>query len=653
MPSSSSATAAILAVVALFSVVVAVAPTADQAIGEYVPVWIGPNVSFCPEILNVTAWDYDINPPVRNLELETNVNGFKPCSRGKVRWDPETGFNASYSATMWESDSTVWEISGTGTIMLFDNLFCLSSDRGWTVATAIWDYNPDWPEVNKFVNACGNRTCLALVNGTLRQEFDVNFTEPLLDFSCIMAYNDTSNPLEVPPASSGTAPVFGTYYKYFESAATNNQSCPNQLAFTASAGVPSTNSVLFDRIPCQSEQGFIQLPRTTDFTFYRVNETEAGENNYFIRGDWQEHTQLGVTWCGGELAGPGSAFIGFANPDDYFLWSPEALTAPLIQNEGMADQVTFTAVYLDSDNCVAFYTDNPYFLTGLSAFQDPPQSTATPAPIIPEGNIGGSGTGTQCISAESTVALKSGIKKNVGDLVIGDIVMTLDHAGALRPTRVYAFLDRAIKDEADFIVIELNGVQDEPLKVTPKHLVFRGKTTDSKSVTYEAVFADAISAGDFLRTSRGNKRVLSVEVVKKTGYAAPLTEAGSLLADDVLVSCYAHTGSHDAVHALFVPLRFIVPLQSMLRNAVQRLGPPALEGFQSLVEKTPLEKVSMLEPVKARLLALAVPEVPSPTEAQEGVHWYPAAISSVYQFAAKLLPVDKLFESLGFVGYTS
>ncbi|CAF3220311.1 unnamed protein product, partial [Rotaria sp. Silwood2] len=86
--------------------------------------------------------------------------------------------------------------------------------------------------------------------------------------------------------------------------------------------------------------------------------------------------------------------------------------------------------------------------------------------------------------------------------------------------------------------------------------------------TYVYVPAKEVKVGDTLHVlSNGQLTSSSVVQVKqemKTGFYAPLTTAGTLLANDVITSCYSNVKSHEMAHFYMAPLRWFNSLAQWL-----------------------------------------------------------------------------------------
>jgi len=174
---------------------------------------------------------------------------------------------------------------------------------------------------------------------------------------------------------------------------------------------------------------------------------------------------------------------------------------------------------------------------------------------------GGSSSGFSCFPGDATVTLSDGQVKPIHQLKKGDWIYTLSYDAKDRKwsrvsTRFLGFLDHKPAERTEFLRITLHGT-DSVLEITPDHLlavVAAGPSPGEQRERYMP--ARLVVPGAFLFLETGElAHVRSMTWVQRTGAFGPLTEAGTLLVDGVLVSCYAHTGSHEAAHMSMWPLR--------------------------------------------------------------------------------------------------
>ena len=77
------------------------------------------------------------------------------------------------------------------------------------------------------------------------------------------------------------------------------------------------------------------------------------------------------------------------------------------------------------------------------------------------------------------------------------------------------------------------------------------------------IFADKLKKGDnLLRYDYSKKKILNdsidlVEIEKVSSFSAPLTSHGTILVEDILVSCYAMIEDHFLAHNAMFPFRLL------------------------------------------------------------------------------------------------
>lgn len=121
--------------------------------------------------------------------------------------------------------------------------------------------------------------------------------------------------------------------------------------------------------------------------------------------------------------------------------------------------------------------------------------------------------------------------------------------------QVINFIDRDPNATRHFMQVTAeNGVT---ITTTPSHLLLLAAADG-----WREVFAADVEIGDVLLT-RGPgsvmrpSRVAKKRMVARHGVFAPLTQAGTIIVDDALASCYAIVKSHALAHAAMAPLRWM------------------------------------------------------------------------------------------------
>jgi len=164
-----------------------------------------------------------------------------------------------------------------------------------------------------------------------------------------------------------------------------------------------------------------------------------------------------------------------------------------------------------------------------------------------------------CFPESATVTTPAG-RKRMSELKLGDRVLDRDLTWA----PIVAFLDvkggRHVYKE-----IQYNG--QEIVRLTSNHLIFRQKAGGE----IEDVPAYMIKAGDTLMLTNGTGRVVETRLVTDDGACAPMTSTGSMLVDDVWVSCFVSNRMHDFANHRFVQDYVFAPLRG-LSKVVDYLG---------------------------------------------------------------------------------
>lgn len=165
-----------------------------------------------------------------------------------------------------------------------------------------------------------------------------------------------------------------------------------------------------------------------------------------------------------------------------------------------------------------------------------------------------------CFPGESTITTSSGQRKKISELRIGEKVLARDpRTNKLVYSEVILFLDYDPTQKRQFLTIEL--ASRRTLTITPTHLVLTG---NSKNI--RTVFAENIKVGDVLLVSDSNNNmiedsVIGIKGVIRTGVYAPLTDIGTVVVNDVVVSCYATIDSQSLADWSFLPLRLALNVE--------------------------------------------------------------------------------------------
>lgn len=148
------------------------------------------------------------------------------------------------------------------------------------------------------------------------------------------------------------------------------------------------------------------------------------------------------------------------------------------------------------------------------------------------------------------------------DVRIGDELLV----GESTYSPVIAFL---IRQEAGPMINYLRiFTKDSTLEMTPSHLILMHRQNDLNPPNY--LQAAKLRPGDsiFLAKNDAHGKLEPIQVIRiessiqSTEAYAPLTMEGTLIVDNVLVSCYGEYEHQSLVHFVMFPLRFWYAIQS-------------------------------------------------------------------------------------------
>ena len=168
-----------------------------------------------------------------------------------------------------------------------------------------------------------------------------------------------------------------------------------------------------------------------------------------------------------------------------------------------------------------------------------------------------------CFPGHSIVHVKNRGPVKMDALAIGDQVLSVDVTTGQRIYEpVIGFLHRSETEPALFQTVQTE--KNTTLTLTPDHLIYSSDDpADPGHLSRPPLFAGRLKIGSFVyvmdtTTSGSNPvraRVTDISRVHGTGLYAPLTASGTMVVDDVIVSCYALVDSHVIAHATMTPLR--------------------------------------------------------------------------------------------------
>ncbi|XP_075685235.1 indian hedgehog protein isoform X1 [Rhinoderma darwinii] len=174
-----------------------------------------------------------------------------------------------------------------------------------------------------------------------------------------------------------------------------------------------------------------------------------------------------------------------------------------------------------------------------------------------------------CFPGTAMATSSSGEKIPISELLPGTKVLAMDSDGRTTFSDFMTFLDQDPKSEHLFQVIT---TVDPPrrLSLTPTHLIFVADNGSTPAAEYKAVFASQVRPGQYILVSGAPglvpATVTSVSLEIDTGVFAPLTQHGTILVDDVVVSCFALVQKQRLAQVAYWPLRVLYSLGAMVGN---------------------------------------------------------------------------------------
>lgn len=194
-----------------------------------------------------------------------------------------------------------------------------------------------------------------------------------------------------------------------------------------------------------------------------------------------------------------------------------------------------------------------------------------------------------CFPGSAQVTLPGGMQKSLSSLAPGDRVMALSETGQIVYSQVLAFLHQVKESRSTFLSLDTEDGQR--LVLTPHHLVFLVPSCRNDHRGYQARFASRAKTGDCVLISAESgqtrpSRIVSVSVMDSVGVYAPLTEAGTLFVDGVLVSSYALLEDHRLAHWAFGPLRFLYSLNWLIWGETTMTGVQTIDYKKACTKTT-------------------------------------------------------------------
>jgi len=171
-----------------------------------------------------------------------------------------------------------------------------------------------------------------------------------------------------------------------------------------------------------------------------------------------------------------------------------------------------------------------------------------------------------CFSGKTRVRREDGSLIMMRDVQIGDRVLVAESTYS----PVLAFLIR--REDGPIVNYLQIFTETSTLEITPTHLILMRRQNDPNPPNY--LQAAKLRAGDsvFISDKDSNGKIEEVKVtriegpIQLTDAYAPLTMEGTLIVNDMLVSCYAEYEYQSFVHFFMFPIRF---WNSMIHNSYE------------------------------------------------------------------------------------
>ncbi|CAF3828888.1 unnamed protein product [Rotaria sp. Silwood1] len=190
-------------------------------------------------------------------------------------------------------------------------------------------------------------------------------------------------------------------------------------------------------------------------------------------------------------------------------------------------------------------------------------SIFTGAYVDSQGNIDGGRIGFTrtfdsggCLYGDDFVLLQDGSRKQLRNLRSGDKVYSVDKQGKLVKDEIIMMLHGGPKVEAPFYTLTTSS--NRTISLTGYHLIMKYSPQEKRS---QMVAANELKTGDYLLMSDKQQTepvsIISIELLYKTGIYTPMTYTGTLLINDIVVSCYVkYFNKYNELHTLLYPFRF-------------------------------------------------------------------------------------------------
>jgi hypothetical protein len=181
----------------------------------------------------------------------------------------------------------------------------------------------------------------------------------------------------------------------------------------------------------------------------------------------------------------------------------------------------------------------------------------------------------KCIYDEAQVRMANGAKKLVKHLQIGDEVLAYSVEKGVHPSRIFGQLH--VNNETTVKIFEIETSSGRKIPVTAVHSLFaRQCLSDGQKWTTKSAFE--IGVGECLPRYYTDGDVVedpvtNIRVFEARGIRQPVSETGTIMVDDVVISCYDRVVNQDATHMALFPYRWLLGLTQTYATQVKSLVP--------------------------------------------------------------------------------
>jgi len=199
-------------------------------------------------------------------------------------------------------------------------------------------------------------------------------------------------------------------------------------------------------------------------------------------------------------------------------------------------------------------------------------------------------TGTKkCLHWNGQVQLDSisNETKPVHELGIGDRVLAYDIKRGFHTSPIVAILNRDLVHDREFV--EISTEKGYQVSLTPEHGIYSGQCG---APNWNEKRADSLSLGDCVKTVDNKEdRVIEIRSFVDSGIVQPITETGSIVVDEVVLSCYDYEDEKKKnPHGMHEPHRQLYSFGEHIYTALQE-SKLAVNVLETLISALGLEKM--------------------------------------------------------------